>query len=113
MSGFLVPPDSGPPVRTKRMARVSAGLLAVALLAAFTESAGSQPGLEYELREGLWVGEAMATASMDGTAEGASATYDGMITTEFTVFVEESGLLDGDWVMDGFGIMRLSGLSER
>jgi hypothetical protein len=62
-----------------------------------------------ELREGLWVGESIANASLSGIVEGTTATFDGLVSTEFTMFVDENSVVDGDWVLDGLGVLLLSG----
>lgn len=89
--------------------RMIVSVAVLALVTAHIAPAESQSTAPYELREGLWVGESIAWVELGGSAEGSSATFDGVLTTEFTMFVDEIGLVDGDWVLDGDAIMLLSG----
>jgi hypothetical protein len=84
-------------------------MVVVALVAGQAVPAGSQSTPPYELREGLWVGESIAWAELGGSAEGATATFDGVITTEFIMFVDENGTVDGDWILDGDAVMLMMG----
>jgi hypothetical protein len=95
--------------RWTRGLRVAVAAVVVTLVAGHAAPAGSQSTEPLELREGLWVGESIAWASLTGSAEGASATFDGVIGTEFTMFVDDESVVDGDWILDGDAVMLLSG----
>lgn len=99
------PPRDATRAHVRRAAVLAVTL--IVLIGGVSLPAGSQS--RFALREGLWVGESIASASLDGSAEGASATFDGTIGSQFTLFVDENGFVDGDWILDGTGIVLISG----
>jgi len=92
---------------------VGVTIVLAALVATMAAPVRSQS--ETQLRQGVWIGEALAVVSLEGNVDGTAATYEGNVSADISFEVAQDGtvfssdLLSSGWLLTGSATMDFEG----